>query len=225
MFLSVALLSESWEVTKLGLTHPFFQDELPLLGAAAAGAGHVPGHRGGEGLDLRHPQQEDGPLPGEHWDGFRRYPEVARWVDHSNKHSMIFRVHFIFTMLKWRTHETYSPQNEWMVRIKRLQLGASLPHLGVSKVCLIGALPRKVWANTHYNCWQWGYWRPHNSLDTSAVSVNCKVFGLPWIEVCVILRSGLNRLRLLIPLAEAKATWPEMAVEQARLAHQLNSKN
>ena len=106
-------------------------------------------------------------------------------------------------------------KNEWMVRIKRLQLGASLPHLGVSKVCQTGALPRKVWANTHYNCWQWGYWRPLNSLDTSAVSVNFRVFGLPWIEVCVILRSGLNRLRLLIPLAEAKATWPEMAVEQA----------
>ena len=66
MFLRVALLSESWEVTKLGLTRPFFQDELLLLGVTAAGAGHVPGYRGGAGLDLRHPQQEDGPLPGEH---------------------------------------------------------------------------------------------------------------------------------------------------------------
>ena len=37
-------------------------------GAVAAGAGHVPGHRGGAGLDLRHAQQEDGPLPGEHRD-------------------------------------------------------------------------------------------------------------------------------------------------------------
>ena len=48
-------------------------------GAVAAGAGHVPGHRGGAGLDLRHAQQEDGPLPGEHRDGLRRHPEAARW--------------------------------------------------------------------------------------------------------------------------------------------------
>ena len=50
-----------------------------VIGPAAAGAGHVPGHRGGAGLDLRHAQQEDGPLPGEHRDGLRRHPEAARW--------------------------------------------------------------------------------------------------------------------------------------------------
>ena len=56
-----------------------FQDQPQPPGAVAAGAGHVPGYRGGAGLDLRHPQQEDGPLSGEHRDGLRRHPEAARW--------------------------------------------------------------------------------------------------------------------------------------------------
>ena len=56
-----------------------FQDQPHPPGAVAAGAGHVPGHRGGAGLDLRHAQQEDGPLSGEHRDGLRRHPEAARW--------------------------------------------------------------------------------------------------------------------------------------------------
>ena len=42
-------------------------------GATAAGAGHVPGDRGGaDGAGVRHAQRQDGPLPGEHRDPLRR---------------------------------------------------------------------------------------------------------------------------------------------------------
>ena len=105
---------------------------LMVTGATAAGARHVPGHRCGQGADLRHPQRQDGQVPAEHWEHVNGC--LPSWTI-----SVCLANSLLWTNLAWQIEQVFGDLPSWTKALCRIKpcFDANFSSQNLQSICFL----------------------------------------------------------------------------------------